>query len=816
MPSKKRSFRSVTRIALVGVIAAVAMSVTVIGVGAKPVSFIQSLQGYLNAAPGNDGGSDQMATINLNPVETPTTCTNGSAVDGSTEAPSATCPLTVLPGGGGTSTNARAPSTRFAASRAVYLIRASELAAAGYAPGQVPTTIGWNYSTAPGVSGAAPLKVYLQNTTDTTFSKTTSFTSATTGMTKVHDATTTLPSTIGAFDITLSGGAPFTYTGGGIYVAFDWGPYTGTLSTTAAILCNTSLPGGLEGANSTTDTLAVSDFRPETRLSSSIQNDAGVTAIYSYGELPKGKVGPQTIKAVIINNGATALTNVSVTLNITGADSFTDTQTIASLGTCGATAVVTFAPFTPGLGGNDTIQVTVPADDVSTNNSRSQPLYITAGSYSYKVPGTTASGGVGFTGASGALVAKFTTSVATKITDVKLEFPAATATTYKVAIYGDNGGVPSTTALYVDAANRTVSAAGPIVISLPAPVSVGPGNFYVGIQQTGTVNVGLGYDVESPIRSGSFFIAGALPVASWTDESPGNSFKLNIGIQLQGKARADFDADGKTDVSVFRPSEGNWYENNSTSGFTAVHWGTSGDVPMPGDYDGDGKTDVAVWRPSNAPGVADYYVLNSSDSTVTGISHGTTTDIPVAGGDYDGDGKTDYAVFRPSTGYWYVLNSADLSATAIQFGATGDVPLAMDPDGDGKANVAVFRPTDNTWYIARPTGQPGTSFNAIPFGTAGDLVVPADYDGDSRDDVAVFRPSTGTWYILRSRDGSVTITQFGASGDVPAQGDYDGDGKADVAVYRGGVWYINRSTTGFAAVNFGVASDIPVPAKYNP
>ena len=42
--------------------------------------------------------------------------------------------------------------------------------------------------------------------------------------------------------------------------------------------------------------------------------------------------------------------------------------------------------------------------------------------------------------------------------------------------------------------------------------------------------------------------------------------------------------------------------------------------------------------------------------------------------------------------------------------------------------------------------------------------------------------------------------------------DYDGDGRTDAAVYRGGTWYINRSTAGVAAFEFGLATDKPVNA----
>jgi hypothetical protein len=278
-------------------------------------------------------------------------------------------------------------------------------------------------------------------------------------------------------------------------------------------------------------------------------------------------------------------------------------------------------------------------------------------------------------------------------------------------------------------------------------------------------------------------------------------------------SRADFDGDGRTDLSVFRPSEGNWYLNGSTSGFGVIKWGISTDMLVPGDYNGDGITDTAVFRPDVDPANTDYYILNSTTFTFSGISWGLPGDIPVIG-DYDGDGKTDLAVFRPSESRWYILNSSNGSNIIALFGQSGDIPLAIDNDGDGKTNLAVFRPGNASWYIARPTGVPAQNFDAIPFGLLTDKLVPADYDGDGKDDIAVYRPSNGTWHIRRSSNGAVDFIPFGISTDVPVPGDYDGDAKDDVAVYRNGLWFVNRSTSGLLIQPFGLSTDTAIPSKY--
>ena len=272
-----------------------------------------------------------------------------------------------------------------------------------------------------------------------------------------------------------------------------------------------------------------------------------------------------------------------------------------------------------------------------------------------------------------------------------------------------------------------------------------------------------------------------------------------LAAQPQRK-QFDFDGDGKSDVSVFRPSSGAWYLQQSTNGLTGVSFGLGTDKIVPADYDGDGKTDVAVYRSGT-------WYLQRSQLGFTGVAFGDANDIPVPA-DYDGDGKADVAVFRPSTGVWYLLKS-QLGFTGVTFGQNGDRPVAADYDGDGKADVAVNR--NGTWYIQR--SQLG--FLGVAFGDGADKPVPADYDGDGKTDIAVFRPSNGAWYLQQSTAG-LTGIEFGLGTDLPVPADYDGDGKSDVAVFRDGTWYMQRTLAGFAGVAFGTVGDKPIPNAFVP
>jgi Secretion system C-terminal sorting domain len=310
------------------------------------------------------------------------------------------------PANTGATTQLRAPNGTAAHTtvRGHIIVTAAEMA--GIPSGTVINGLGFLYSAGADVPASGNIQFYMENTADATNLKSTTWATAISTMTQVYNGTYTVPNVAGPTNVSLSTG--FTYTGGGVYVAYD---YLGTTfsATPATYLCNNLLGGGVKVSVSATTTppvtlTASSGFRPSLVFSfpNPFTNNIRVDGVFAgKGEDNLLLGNTQSIQSSITNISSGALTNVLVSLNVTGANPFTTTQTVAALGP-GATALVNFTGVPKTNTGAQTIVVSVPPDQQTSNDSWtiSQNVYCDTVGYSF---GDSISGGLGYNTGTGIL-----------------------------------------------------------------------------------------------------------------------------------------------------------------------------------------------------------------------------------------------------------------------------------------------------------------------------------------------------------------------------------------------------------------------------
>ncbi len=243
-------------------------------------------------------------------------------------------------------------------------------------------------------------------------------------------------------------------------------------------------------------------------------NDIAITAVYPLGKV--GRYMNQTVRAYVRNNGTNAATNLPITISVAGANSYTSTITIASI-PAGAAGTVSFPAFHSLNTGTNTITVSVPSDDVNTNNSSSANQEVTLNRLAYN-SGTTPSGGVN-AGQGNEIAVKLAVPAFNSLTQVSAYFSAASIS-YDLIIYDNVSGLPGTALGSVTAQTSTL---GLNNITLPSAINI-TDTFFIAIKQNGT-SLSLSYELEAPPRSGAYFLKSG--VNPWFDlgGNPANTFR---------------------------------------------------------------------------------------------------------------------------------------------------------------------------------------------------------------------------------------------------------------------------------------------------
>lgn len=282
-----------------------------------------------------------------------------------------------------------------------------------------------------------------------------------------------------------------------------------------------------------------------------------------------------------------------------------------------------------------------------------------------------------------------------------------------------------------------------------------------------------------------------------------NSVNTSISAVTTGfgstinSASDDYDGDGRADFVNF-VAEGTtrvWIIGQSaTNTFRIVRWGSTAatDQVLPADYDGDGKTDIAVYR--RTEGI--WYIVRSSDNQTQAEVYGLGPNDFGMVGDFDKDGKNDLTTIRSDVNgiAWITRRSSDGMLQRIFWGGTfapdvaGDFifPSAqVDIDGDGIQDHMIQRDPNTgtpgnpvTYYVRRSSdGQPFV----LQWGFDTDVRLFGDYDGDGKTDFVARRNENGVfvWYIYQSSTGQPRAVSFGGTGD-----SFSADGEDETPAFQ--------------------------------
>ena len=437
------------------------------------------------------------------------------------------------PAGTATST-ARAPNGTSAhtALKGCFLVTATELT--GIATVTAINGFGFNLTRGTGSTAVTgTIQVYLQNTSDITFQKGNNWSSAITNMSSVYNNTVTIPvsNTPTVMNVLLP--SNFTYTGGGLYVAYEW-VTSGPVETTTNIATYQSEinmnPGGASSNSATApapNTLGLTNFRPNFNFGfiNTWTNEASIEQLVGHGKIPLTMNSPYSFSVVVKNNATVTMTNVTVNMAMSGANTFTSTTNIPSIA-AGGTTYIGLTPFTPTAQGLSTITVSLLPDENNFNNTQITTQSVTCDVLAFGPPSVTPvtySTGVGFQTGSGSILNRIRPTINSTLVAVDIAISSDNSNIGKPLF----GLVTTSTGILLATSNTVVITAQDLNkfkrFFFPNPVAMlGNGSYHVGLSQPTFPQFPLGSTPANYVPANTYYQSGVT----------GNGFAIALNQNL--------------------------------------------------------------------------------------------------------------------------------------------------------------------------------------------------------------------------------------------------------------------------------------------
>lgn len=415
-------------------------------------------------------------------------------------------------------------------------------------------------------------------------------------------------------------------------------------------------------------------------------SDMAVSNVYTLGQLPKEFGTPHTPMAQITNLSTTEATNLDVTLNIAGANTFSNTKTISSVA-AGETITVTFDDFTPSATGTNTVSVSIPDDGDNSNNTGSYTQEVTDYVFAYSDNSGNDSN-IGFGTSEGLLLARYHLNGTAAVKSVRVYTGESSMAGYSIRCVlldasGTILGYSNDYTIQAGDINTWVS------YDLIGTYELSNTDFYVGVEQTAAAIslFPVGTQTESPACPNAFYTA-ALDGTMLTNQTGYNRWM--IGAELCEMPEQPSAISGNTTVCENTQQT---YSVTNVSGMTYT-W------DLPTGWTGTSTSNSITVTPSANSGTITVTPSNGCGTGTAQTLSVNVTQIPAAPSTPTGNSSlcvnpdnTTYTTNGATGATYYVWNLQPSNAGSIS-GTTTSATVDWDDSYTGTATITVTGAND--------------------------------------------------------------------------------------------------------------------------